>query len=75
MNNIIKQINALNNIYHTMNKQYTILKKMFKNHANIKSKVVLSEQILQQAYMLIASTTEEIEQKRQFNKIIKDIKE
>jgi len=74
MNNIIKQIKRLNEIYHIMNCQYNLLKKMFKNHSSIKQKVILSEQILHQAYMLIVEKTEEVETTREFNKIIKGIK-
>jgi len=75
MNNITKQIQRLNEIYHIMNKNYSLLKKIFKNHSTIKQKVILSEQILQQAYSLIVSKTEEIEINREFNKIIKNIRE
>jgi hypothetical protein len=57
-----------------MNKNYSLLKKIFKNHSTIKQKVILSEQMLQQAYSLIVSKTEEIEINREFNKIIKNIK-
>jgi ABC-type Na+ transport system ATPase subunit NatA len=74
MNNLIKQIQKLNEIYNIMNRQYALLKKMFKNHSGVKQKVILSEQILHQAYMLIVEKTEEIETNRKFNKIIKDIK-
>jgi len=74
MNNLIKQIQKLNEIYHIMNKQYSSLKKMFKNHSTIKGKVILSEQILHQAYSLIVDKTEEVEVNREFNKIIKGIK-
>ena len=74
MNNLIKQIKRLNEIYHIMNKQYSLLKKMFKNHSSIKQKVILSEQILHQAYSLIVDKTEEVETNREFNKIIKGIK-
>ena len=74
MNNLIKQIQKLNEVYHTMNRQYSILKKMFKNHSTIKQKVILSEQILQQAYMLIVDKTQEVEVNKEFNRIIKGIK-
>ena len=74
MSNLIKQIQKLNEIYHIMNKQYSLLKKMFKNHSAIKGKVILSEQILHQAYMLIVEKTQEVETNREFNKIIKGIK-
>lgn len=64
----------MNEIYHIMNRQYALLKKMFKNHSSIKQKIILSEQILQQAYMLIVEKTETVETTREFNKIVKGIK-
>ncbi len=74
MNKLVKQIQKLNEIYNIMNRQYSLLKKMFKNHSTIKQKVILSEQILHQAYMLIVEKTEEVETNREFNKIMKGIK-
>lgn len=70
----IKTIQKINEIYHIMNKQYFLLKKMFKNHSGVKQKIILSEQILHQGFMLIVDKTQEIETNREFNKIIKDIK-
>ena len=75
MNKLIKQIQKMNEIYRIMNCQYALLKKMFKNHLGIKQKVILSEQFLHQAYSLIVEKTEEVETNRQFNKIIKGIKD
>jgi hypothetical protein len=74
MNNLIKHINKLNNLYHSFKKNYQSMQKMFRNHSTILQKIKLSEQILQQAFILIAEKTEETEQKREFNKIIKGIK-
>ena len=74
MNKLIKHIAKLNTLYRSFEKNYKEMQKMFKNHSCISQKVKLSEQILQQAFMLIAEKTEETEQKRQFNKIVKDIK-
>lgn len=74
MSNLIKQIKQLNEIYHVMNRQYALLKKMFKNHSTIKQKIILSEQILHQGYSLIVEKTEEVETNREFNRIIKGIK-
>jgi hypothetical protein len=74
MNNLIKQIKQLNETYHIMNKQYALLKKAFKNHNTIQQKIILSEQILYQAYSLVVMKTEEVETTREFNKIIKSIK-
>ena len=71
----IKQIQKVNEIYHIMKKQYDTLKKMFRNHKIIEQKIILSEGILNQAFMSIANKTEEVEGKREFNKIIKNIKE
>jgi hypothetical protein len=75
MNNLIKHINKLNNLYHSFKKDYAELKKMFRNHSGILQKIKLSEDILMQAYMLISEKTEETEQKREFNKIIKGIRD
>jgi len=74
MNYLIKHINKLNNLYHSFKKNYADLKKMFRNHSCILQKIKLSEEILMQAYMLISDKTEEAESKREFNKIIKSIK-
>jgi hypothetical protein len=74
MNNLIKHINKLNNLYHSFKKNYSDMKKMFRNHSCILQKIKLSEEILMQAYMLISEKTEETEQHREFNKIIKGIK-
>ena len=74
MSNLIKQIQKLNGIYNTMNSNYSLLKKIFKNHSTIKQKIILSEQILHQAFGLIVDKTETIETNREFNKIIKGIK-
>ena len=70
----IKYIQKLNNIYILMKKNYDTLKKMFRNHSVIKQKVILSEQFLFDVYKLILQETEEIEAKREFNKIMKGMK-
>ena len=74
MNNLIKKFTVLNEVYKSMKKNYDTLEKMFANHSSIKQKVILSEQILDQAYILIKEGFEETEERRQFNRIIKDIK-
>ena len=74
MNNLTQKIQRLNEVYHSMKKNYNILKKMFHNHSTIKQKFVLSEEILMQGYMLIKDKFEETETHREFNKIIKGIK-
>lgn len=74
MNKLIKHIAKLNTLYRSFEKNYREMQKMFKNHSSISQKIKLSEGILQQAFMLIAEKTEETEQRREFNKIIKSIK-
>jgi len=71
---LIKSIVKLNELYHTFKKSYDSLSKIVKNHSTIKQKIILSEQILNQAYILIKEDLETTEQKREFNKIIKEIK-
>jgi hypothetical protein len=70
----LKHIQKLNGIYTLMNKNYDSLKKMFSNHSSIKQKIILSEEILNQAFMLIVDKTETAEIRREFNKIIETIK-
>jgi len=74
MNNLIKHINKLNNLYHSFKKNYQSMQKMFRNHGTILQKIKLSEEILMQAFMLISEKTEETEIRREFNKIIKGVK-
>jgi len=74
MNNLIKQINKINNLYHSFKKNYDNLKKTVHNHSTILQKIKLSEEILQQAFILIAEKTEETETRRTFNKIVKGMK-
>lgn len=71
---ITKQIQKVNQIYHIINKNYSDLKKMFKNHKQIIDALNLSESLFYQAIGLIVEKTEEIETNREFNKIIKGIK-
>jgi geranylgeranyl pyrophosphate synthase len=71
---LIKSIQKLNNLYFSFNDAFKDLKEIVKNHAVIKQKIVLAEQMLQSAYMLIKDNLETVESKRQFNKIIKNIK-
>lgn len=71
---LIKSIQKLNELYHTFRRSYDALKKIVKNHSTIKQKLVLSEQFLNQAYMLIKDELETTEQRREFNRIIKGIK-
>jgi len=74
MQTTIKHISQLNTIYHVMKKQFESLKKIFRNHTLIKQKIILSEQFMMDAYKLSASELKEIEEKREFNKIIKGLK-
>jgi predicted HAD superfamily hydrolase len=71
---LIKSITKLNELYHSFRRSYNTLKKIVRNHSTIKQKIVLSEQILDQAYLLIKENLETNEQRREFNKIIKGIK-
>jgi predicted HAD superfamily hydrolase len=72
---LIKSITKLNELYHAFRRSYNALKKIVKNHSTIKQKIILSEQILDQAYLLIKEELEGTEQRREFNKIIKGIKD
>jgi hypothetical protein len=74
MNPLIKHIVKLNTLYRSFEKNYKEMKKMFSNHSSILQKIKLSEGIIQQAFILIAEKTEESAQKREFNKIVKGIK-
>jgi hypothetical protein len=71
---LIKSIQKLNELYHTFKRSYDSLKKIVKNHSTIKQKLILSEQFLHQAYMLIKEELENTEEKREFNKIVKNIR-
>ena len=71
---LLKSIQKLNELHHTFRHSYDALKKIVKNHSTIKQKLILSEQFLNQAYMLIKDELETNEQKREFNKIIRGIK-
>jgi predicted HAD superfamily hydrolase len=71
---LIKSITKLNELYHSFRRSFNALKKIVKNHSTIKQKIILSEQILDQAYLLIKDELETTEQRREFNRIIKGIK-
>jgi hypothetical protein len=72
---ITKQIQKVNEVYHIINKNYSDLKKMFKNHKQIVDALNLSEALFHQAIGLVVEKTESIEANREFNRIIKGIKE
>ena len=74
MNTLINQVKEINRLYISLNKDYSTLKTMVKRHSCILQKIILSEQLINQAFILIAECSEGIETKRQFNKIIKGIK-
>ena len=71
---LIKSIQKLNQLYHSFRQSFNGLKKIIRNHSTIKQKIILSEQFLDQAYLLIKEELEGTEQRREFNRIIKDIK-
>jgi len=71
---LVKSIQKLNELYHTFRRSYDTLKKIVRNHSTIKQKLILSEQILNQAYILIKDELETTEQKREFNRIIKGVR-
>jgi hypothetical protein len=75
MDNLTQKIKKLNEIYHSMKKNYILLQKMFHNHSTIQQKFILSEEILMQAYMLINDKFEKTETHKEFNRIIKGIKD
>ena len=74
MKNITMQIKMLNQAYRTTKANFDMLKKMFKNDSCIQQKIILSEQILGSAYMLIMEKLQTAEINKQFFAIIKDIK-
>ena len=74
MDKLIQQIKLLNEIYYSFKKNFNMLKKMFKNHSIIKQKIILAEGMTGQIYMTILRKIEEVETRKEFNRIIKDIK-
>jgi hypothetical protein len=74
MDKLTQQIRILNTIYSEMDKNYSILRKMFGRHSGIKQKFVVSEQILLQGFLLVQDKIEFVETKRKFNRIIKKIR-
>jgi hypothetical protein len=74
MNKLIDKIKTLNVVYKSMSENFTTLKKMFKNHSTIKQKIHLAEEMTNQIYMTILEKFEELETKREFLHIVKDIK-
>lgn len=75
MDKLTKQIKELNKIYRDMKKNFDILKKMFNKNSGIKQKILLTEALLGDVYMLIMDKIESKETNKQFFDIIKDIKD
>lgn len=74
MDKLTQKIQKLNEIYHTMQKNYSTLKKMFRNHSSVNHKFVISEELLMEGYMLIKDKLETTETHKEFNRIIRGIK-
>jgi hypothetical protein len=71
---ILNQIKKINEIYRKMSENYFQLKKMFKHHSLILGKIELSEKMFHEAILTIANKQEDLVVKKEFNKIIKQIK-
>jgi len=71
---LIKHIIKLNQIYDSMRKNYSLFRKMFRNHSSIIHKINLSEQFLMDAFKLTTQKMQETEDKRKFNSIVKVLK-
>ena len=74
MDKLTAKIAKLNRIYNTMRVNYLELISMFRNHQVIKQKLLLSEEMLQEAYMSILDKIETLTTNQEFLKIIKQIK-
>lgn len=74
MKNLTMRIKVLNQIYRDMQKNFNILKGMFKKDSIIGQRVVLAESMVNQIYMTIMDKMETDELNAQFFDIIKDIK-
>jgi len=75
MDKLVNDIMVLNQVYSSMRKNIVILKKMFPSTCNINQKLVLTEQLLNQIYVCISDKLQSEENLKQFNDIIKSIKE
>jgi len=73
MDNKVKQIKILNEVYRDMKKNFDILKKMFSKDSLIRQKTILSERMTEQIYISIMQKMESEEIYSQFNDIVKDI--
>ena len=74
MDPLIQKIKILNETYLSMKKNFETLKKMFPKGVNIHQKVLVSEEILSQAYMLILDYFDSLEISRKFTEVIKSVK-
>lgn len=70
----IKHIQKINELYYSFKKNYDTFKKIYHNHKMITQKIILSQGILDQAFLLIKDIESEVESKKEFNRIIKIIK-
>jgi hypothetical protein len=75
MDKVTKQFMVLNEVYRNIKKNIDTLKKMFNNHSTIKQKIILTEQMFNEIYLSIQNKYESNEINREFNKIIRNIKE
>jgi len=74
MDNLTKNIKQLNEIYHTLRKNFNDLKKMFNNQSLIKEKILLVEQLMDDVYMTIKDKIESEEINSEFLNIVKGIR-
>jgi len=74
MDNLTKNIKQLNEIYHSLRKNFNDLKKMFNNHSLIKEKILLVEQLMDDVYMTIKDKIESEEINSEFLNIVKGIR-
>ena len=71
---LTNHVMKINQIYNTMRKNYISFRKMFKNHAVIVQKAVLSEEIFMDAIKLAIQKMYETQDHRKFNAIVKSLK-
>mgnify|MGYP001344716434 CR=1 FL=1 len=74
MDKLTLLIKNLNEIYYSMKKNYDSLRKLYKKGSNIHQKILISEEFLGQAYMLIMESMETEEINKMFIEIIKGVK-
>ena len=74
MDKLTKKLKELNSIYKDMKKNFDILKKMFNKNSTIKQKIILTEALLGDVYMMIMEKIETKEINNQFFAIVKEIR-